>query len=85
MEGWLVLNGARFRNSDYPELAKVLAENYAQQGYKSPDPNFTQLTAEQSETDSHGRIVRGLAICPSREICGDLVGELAAFDLNSSL
>jgi hypothetical protein len=83
--GWLVLNGARFRNSEYPELARTLAENYAQQGYTSKDRDFTQLPAEQSEADPHGQIVRGLAICPSRTLCGDLTGAIMPFDLNSSL
>jgi hypothetical protein len=83
--GWLVLNGARFRNSEYPELAKTLAENYAQQGYTSKDPDFTQLPAEQSEADPHGQIVRGFAICPSPALCGDLTGSIMPFDLNSSL
>jgi hypothetical protein len=83
--GWLVLNGARFANSEYPDLAKVLRENYAQQGFQVTDPIFTQLPAEQSATDTHGRIVRGVAICPSKSICGDLVGTLMPFGLDASL
>jgi hypothetical protein len=84
LAGGLVLNGARFQNSEYPELAKMLAENYAQQGFKSPDPNFTVLAPFPAEMDSHGNVVRGSAICPSRAIC-DLVGAVMPFDLNSSL
>src|SRR5712664_2459247 len=71
LPGWLVLNGARFRNSEYPVLAKTLAENYAQQGYTSPDSDFTQLPIEPSEQAPHGQIVKGFAICPSPALCGD--------------
>jgi hypothetical protein len=83
--GWLVLNGARFRNSEYPVLAKTLAENYARQGYTSPDSDFTQLSTEPSAQDSHGQIVKGSAICPSPALCGDLTGEVMPFNLNSLL
>src|SRR6185437_14298285 len=86
LKDWLVLNGARFANSEYPDLAKIVAENYAQQGYsKSPDPNFTQLPVEPFEADYRGEIIRGMAICPTRAICGDLVGSLMPFNLNSNL
>jgi hypothetical protein len=85
MGGWLVLNGARFANSEYPDLARELRETYAQQGFPETDPNFTQLPTEKTETDSHGRIVRGMAVCPLKSICGELVGELAPFDLDASL
>lgn len=84
--GWMVLNGARFRNAEFPELAKILGENYkATNGYVSPDPDFTQLTADAFELAPNGDVVRGVAICPTRTICGDLVGMLAPFNLNSSL
>jgi hypothetical protein len=85
LEGWLVLNGARFRNSEYPQLAKNLAENHAQRGHTSRDRDFTQLPLVPSEPDSHGEIMRGFAICPSRALCGDTVGDITAFDLSSSL
>jgi hypothetical protein len=85
LQGWLVLNGARFRNSEYPVLAKTLAENYARQGFKLLDPDFTQLPVEPSEADSRGQIVKGFAICPSPALCGDLTGAIMPFNLNSSL
>jgi hypothetical protein len=86
LTGWLVLNGARFRNSEYPALAKSLAETYAQQGLASnSDADFTELPFQPSEADPHGQIVRGWAICPTPALCGDLVGSLAAFDLDASL
>jgi hypothetical protein len=85
LRGWLVLNGARFPNSEFPDLARVLRENYAQQGLQTTDPDFTQLPTEKTGTDSRGRIVRGFAVCPLKSICGDLVGQLAPFDLDASL
>jgi hypothetical protein len=83
--GWLVLNGARFANSEYPDLAKIVRENYSAQGLENTDPDFTQLPTQDIATDSHGRIVRGVAVCPLRSICGDLVGELVPFNLDASL
>jgi hypothetical protein len=85
LKGWLVLNGARFANSEYPVLAKILKEAYAQHGYSDPDPNFTRLQAFPTEKDAHGTIVRGMAICPSPALCGELTAEVAPFDLNSGL
>ena len=66
--GWLVLNGARFLKSDFPELAKTLDENYAAQGYKFNDPNFTRLPAEQRQSRPDGEVFRGFAICPSTQL-----------------
>jgi hypothetical protein len=83
--GWLVLNGARFRNVEFPILANTLKENYSRQGYVSDDSEFTQLPAEQSESKPGGEIVRGFAICPSPAICGDLTGTIMPFDLDASL
>jgi hypothetical protein len=82
--GWLVLNGARIANSEYPDLAKVRRENYAQQGFQVTEPDF-QLPHQQTQIDSHGRIVRGIAVCPLGTICGDAVGELMPFNLDASL
>jgi hypothetical protein len=85
LAGWLVLNAARFRNSEYPELAKHLRETYAVTGNAgSSDLEFTQLPYEPNELDSHGQIVRGIAICPSTALCG-LTGALAPFNLEASL
>lgn len=83
--GWLVLNGAKFRNSDYPELAKTLRQHYRKNGLAPPDPDFTALPTRVFEKDVNGEPIRGIAICPSRRLCGDLVGALLPFDLNSSL
>jgi hypothetical protein len=86
LEGWLVLNAARFRNSEFPILAKVLREAYAAQGVaSSSDSEFTQLPYEPNESDSHGQIKGGTAICPSRALCGELIGESMPFNLDSSL
>ena len=85
MAGWLVLNGARFSNTEYPELARVMREHYAALGMSDADPDTTKLFALEYTTDSHGRIVRGHAICPSSEICGGLVGAMVPFNLDSSL
>jgi hypothetical protein len=82
--GWLVLNGALFPNADYPALAQLLKENYAQQGLVSNDPDFTQLPREPYEAKPNGEIVRGFAICPLPALCGD-PGTLMPFDLDSSL
>jgi hypothetical protein len=84
LAGWLVLNGARFRNKIYPELAQILAENYAQHGFVSADKEFTQLPAEQFEAKSDGEIVRGFAICPSKAVC-ELPGIIMPFNLDASL
>lgn len=85
LTGWLVLNGATFPNEEFPDLARTLRENYAKQGYSAPTSNVTQLPNMGVRTSSSGGIVGGMAICPSREICGGLVGVLAPFDLDSSL
>jgi hypothetical protein len=83
--GWLVLNGASFRNAEYPELAKQLRENYAKtNGYVPPDPNMTPLTKEPLQSKPTGEVVRGFAICPSPAICG-LTGTIMPFNLDSSL
>jgi hypothetical protein len=42
--GWLVLNGARFRNAEFPALANILTENYARQGRVSERSEFTRLS-----------------------------------------
>jgi hypothetical protein len=83
--GWLVLNGARFRNVEFPVLANILRENYARQGHVSNDSEFTQLPAKQIVTNPAGQIVRGFAICPSPAICGDLTGTFMPFNLDASL
>jgi len=85
LAGWLVLNGARFANSEYPDLARALREMYERQGVHVTDPDFTQLPTEKNATDGHGRTVQGVAICPSRSICGDLVGTIMPFNLDASL
>lgn len=86
LAGWLVLNGARFRNAEYPALAKHLVETYAARGIASlSDAEFTQLPYEPNESDSHGQVVRGMAICPAPVLCGDLIGILAPFNLEASL
>jgi hypothetical protein len=85
LAGWLVLNGARFANSEYPDLAKALREMYERQGVRVTDADFTQLPTEKNATDAHGRTVQGVAICPSRPICGDLVGTIMPFNLDASL
>ena len=86
LEGWLVLNAARFRNSEYPVLARVLREDYAARGVaSSSDSEFTQLPYEPNESDSHGQIKGGTAICPSPALCGDLTGVSMPFNLNASL
>jgi len=36
--GWMVLNGARFRNSDFPELAKGLVRTTPRRATKIPIP-----------------------------------------------
>jgi hypothetical protein len=84
LAGWLVLNGARFRNADFPELAQTLIESYRQQGYVLRGKEFTPLPAEPIEKDSHGEAVKGLAICPSSALCG-LVGDVMPFNLDASL
>jgi hypothetical protein len=81
--GWLVLNGATIRNVEYPELAKLLRENYQLQGRTLPDTETTPLPKEAYEAKSSGEIVRGYAICPSTAICGALPGEITAFDLDA--
>jgi hypothetical protein len=44
LAGWLVLNGARFRNSEYPDLSKHLLETYAAEHQpNNSDAQFTQL------------------------------------------
>jgi hypothetical protein len=83
--GWLVLNGARFRNAEFPALANILAENYARQGRVSERSEFTRLPVQQSVTNPAGQIVRGVAICPSPAICGDSLGTLMPFNLDASL
>ena len=40
---WLVLNGATFPNKEYPDLARTLRENYAQQNYTLPNLDVTPL------------------------------------------
>lgn len=86
LEGWLVLNGARFRNSEFPALANILREAYAEQHVPNEsDADFTQLPGEPTEQDTHGRVVRGNAICPSPALCGQLTGEVMPFNLESSL
>jgi hypothetical protein len=70
LAGWLVLNGASFKNSECPELAKTLRETYAQtNGYVPPDPETTPLTNAPHESKPTGEIVRGFAICPTPAIC----------------
>jgi hypothetical protein len=83
--GWLVLNGARFQNAEFPVLANALRENYARQGRVFNDAEFTQLPAQPSLTNPAGQIVRGVAICPSPVICGDMTGSLMPFNLDASL
>jgi hypothetical protein len=83
--GWLVLNGAVFLNSEYPDLAATLREAYASTGYTPPDPDRTMLVNEPHQTKPNGEIVRGAAICPSRALCGDYVGTIQPFDLDASL
>ena len=73
----------RFRNSDFPELAKFLADVYAQIGIVSSDPEFTQLPLEPIEAKPDGRIVRGFAICPSQSACD--LGSRMPFNLEASL
>lgn len=85
LAGWLVLNGARFANSEYPDLARAMREIYQRQGVQVSDPDFTRLPAEKIATDLDGRAVQGVAICPSRLICGDLVGTIMPFKLDASL
>lgn len=85
LSGWLILNGATFPNADFPDLAKVLRKNYARTGYVPPHPDTTVLPNEPHETKANGEIARGMAICPTRMICGDLVGTLMPFDLDASL
>ena len=72
--GWLVLNGAAFKNADYPDLATALAEADAERGYKSPEPDYTDLPNEPHEAKPSGEVVRGFAICPSKALCEDHVG-----------
>ena len=81
--GWLVLNGATIRNVEYPELAKLLRENYQLQGKTLADTETTPLPKDAYESRSSGEIVRGYAICPSTAICGALPGEITAFDLDA--
>jgi len=83
--GWLVLNGARFRNSEFPELAKIHSQGYARQGFVATDPELTQLPLEPYDSKPDGQVVRGFAICPSRAICGDLIGSRMPFNLDTSL
>ena len=47
--GWLLLNGARFRNAEFPILASALKENYARQGRVFNDAEFTQLRSVEKE------------------------------------
>ncbi|WP_439925610.1 hypothetical protein [Nitrobacter sp. JJSN] len=79
-----MLNGATFKNSDYPDLARVLATVYAQNDYKSLDTENTILRNEPHEMKPSGEVVRGLAVCPSKAICGDLVGTIQPFNLDAS-
>jgi hypothetical protein len=66
LAGWLVLNGARFRNSEYPDLGKHILEIYAaQQQSSNSNAEFTQLPVAESEADPHGHIIKGWAICPT--------------------
>jgi hypothetical protein len=86
LSGWLVLNGARFRNSEYPDLSKHLLETYAAEHQaNNSDAEFTQLPGGATEADPHGQIIKGWAICPTKALCGDLIGELAQFNLDASL
>ncbi|SHM40630.1 hypothetical protein [Bradyrhizobium lablabi] len=86
LEGWLVLNGASFQNAEYLELAENLREVYARaNGYVPPDPDVTPLANEPHETKPTGEIVRGIAICPLRALCGGIVGTLMPFNLDSSM
>lgn len=82
--GWLVLNGANLRNSEFPDLAKILAERNAQRGFVSKDPEVTQLPTELYESKPDGRIARGYAICPLSSLCGDLIGTVMPFNLETS-
>jgi hypothetical protein len=75
LAGWLMLNGARFANSEYPDLAKALREMYERQGIHVTDSDFTQLPTEKNATDGHGRTVQGVAICPQR--CARQEGNVA--------
>jgi hypothetical protein len=83
--GWLVLNGASFPNKEYPVLAKQLREVYARGGFVVNDPDFTPLRNHGVKMNAAGRVVSGVAICPSPELCGDLTGTFAPFDLDSDL
>ena len=86
LAGWLVLNGASFPNSEFPDLARQLRETYAKaNGYVPPDPDMTPLPNQPHESKSNGEVVRGFAICPSRALCGDLTGTFMPFNLDSSL
>ena len=85
--GWLLLNGARFRNSEFPELRTFLLHRYSELSQRSnSDDEFTQLPGEDFEADPNGQIIAGAAICPAEALCGDhtIVGAVRGFTVKAS-
>jgi hypothetical protein len=83
LAGWLVLNGASFRNAEFPELAQILQQGDKRAG-GSAASETTPLPFEPFELRPTGGIARGFAICPSKALCGDLLGSIAPFNLKTS-
>ena len=61
LAGWLVLNGATFPNKEYPDLARTLREDYAQQNYTLPNLDVTPLPDMGVKARPSGEIVGGMA------------------------
>jgi hypothetical protein len=73
--GWLVMNGALFRRSEFPDLANALEE--ASPSRSDPKSEFVRLP--RADLGYQGQsIIRGFALCPGQPVCDD-PGEIAPF------